>query len=153
MAGEFLAPSRAGELPQIGVILQAGNLLGGKAGDAGFQQLQQILGLIAPLHRLEGPQHKPGDGLAVHLGGLGHKAGDVPLFQGGVQAAVVPGGVPADDGDFPVAVALLRHQAADGGRGELRLLVGVLGLQHGDALAIGAGERLLGAEKLGLHQL
>ena len=153
MADKLLPPGGAGELPQIDIVFQTGNLLGGKAGDPGFKHFQQHLCAKPGLHRREGAQNKAGDRLPVHLGGLGHKAGDVPALQGRVQAAVIPLGAAADDGDLPIAEILLCHQTADGGRHKLRLLIGIPGLEHLNALMVLAGHGLSPAEELSLHQL
>ena len=153
MADKLLPPARAGDLPQVGVVLQGRDLLRGKARDPRLQHLQQGLRLIAPLHRLERPQHKAHHRFGVHPGGLGDKAGDVPPLQRRVQAAVIPLWAAADDGEVPVAPALLHDKASDSGRRELRLLIGVPGLKDGDALVVRGCQPLPWGEELGLHQL
>ena len=152
MTHKLPAPILTGQPPQIGIVFQSRDFFCGKPGHAGLQQLQQAFRLIARLHRLKRAQHKPGHRLPVHPVRLGHKAGNVPLFQGGVQTSGVPLGTAANDGDFPVAVAFLRHQPADLRSGVLRLLIGIPGRKHGDPFPVLRGHGRAGGKQLGLHQ-
>ena len=122
------------DLPTDDVVLQQVALVAADARKACFQAAEHILVLKAARHRLHGGEEHGDDRLLRQVAAAAHVGADAVTVQHHFQQCAVTLHVTGRHGDVAVAIALLRHKAANLTADILHLGVGVGSFIEGNGL-------------------